>query len=752
MLVAAVLALTLAAGLSARHLRLSVEERDQLPQSHPYVQLYNRVNAIFGGGAATVIGLVARNGDVFDSPTLAKVERITRAVERRPEFAGAIVWSLAAARVKAVTEVNGAVQIEPLMPSVPDTPSELAALRARALRDDLYVGSIVAADGSATAIVVDLPPDRLYPQFNGLLETILGPERDADTTIVTAGGPVILDYLERYTSQMEILLPIAVVIIGLVHFEAFRTLQAAVLPLVTALVSVVSALGIMGALGYKLDTWSAVTPIAILAVAAGHAVQILKRYYEELARLGDQRRAVVASVVHMAPIMTTAGLIAAAGFASLATFAVTSVRVFGVLMSCGIVSALVIEMTFIPACRVLLPAPRIRETTREKESRWVTPGLHAIATAVGRHPGRVLVFAGLVVVVALVGAQRVHVDGSMRALFPAQSPLRRDEAVINAKFAGTSTFAVLVEGDEDGAVTAPEVLRAMTDLEARLQTIPEVGKTISIADYVRRIHAVMDPASAAKAPIPENRRLIAQYLLLLGIDDLGAFLDNDARTGVVAAYVRSDEAAFATRLFMDVHEFVDRRFAGLPVRVGVAGGTLGAQAALNEVIVREKVYNMMQVAGIIFVLASLAFRSLLGGLFVLAPLSIAAVVTLSVMGWTGTWLTMSTAAALAMGVSIGADFAIYFLFRVRQELAAYDLPASVEADLETSGKAIFYVSSAVTLGYLVLACSGFLPWIHLGGILALLMTVSSLSSVTVLPALVLVGRPRFLARVLKAAD
>ena len=292
----------------------------------------------------------------------------------------------------------------------------------------------------------------------------------------------------------------------------------------------------------------------------------------------------------------------------------------------------------------------------------------------------------------------------------------------------------------------------MTDLEARLQTIPEVGKTISIADYVRRIHAVMDPASAAKAPIPENRRLIAQYLLLLGIDDLGAFLDNDARTGVVAAYVRSDEAAFATRLFMDVHEFVDRRFAGLPVRVGVAGGTLGAQAALNEVIVREKVYNMMQVAGIIFVLASLAFRSLLGGLFVLAPLSIAAVVTLSVMGWTGTWLTMSTAAALAMGVSIGADFAIYFLFRVRQELAAYDLPASVEAALETSGKAIFYVSSAVTLGYLVLACSGFLPWIHLGGILALLMTVSSLSSVTVLPALVLVGRPRFLARVLKAAD
>ena len=150
------------------------------------------------------------------------------------------------------------------------------------------------------------------------------------------------------------------------HYEAFRTVQAMLLPLVTALLSVVWALGIMGWLGQPMDTWSAMTPVLILAIAAGHAVQILKRYYEEYARTRDSAEAVVRSIVAVGPVMLIAGCIAAAGFASLITFGITSVRAFGLLLASGIVSALIIEMTFTPACRCLLPAPKTpRAAARE---------------------------------------------------------------------------------------------------------------------------------------------------------------------------------------------------------------------------------------------------------------------------------------------------------------------------------------------------------------------------------------------------
>ena len=138
-------------------------------------------------------------------------------------------------------------------------------------------------------------------------------------------------------------------------------------------------------------------------------------------------------------------------------------------------------------------------------------------------------------------------------------------------------------------------------------------------------------------------------------------------------------------------------------------------------------------------------RSILGGVFVLLPLGLAVVVNLGIMGWSHTWLDMTTAAITAMGISIGADFAIYLIFRVREEAAtAASLEAAVRAGLRTSGKAIFFVSSAVALGYLVLPFAGFSIWTRLGILTAVIVSVSAVATLTMIPSLALLGRPRFL--------
>src|SRR6185295_14139875 len=103
------------------------------------------------------------------------------------------------------------------------------------------------------------------------------------------GMPVLGSYLQRYSAQVGWIFPFTLLVVALVHYEAFRTVQAMVLPLVTALVSLILSFGVMGLLDRPIDPWNAVVPIIILAVAAGHAVQMLKRYYEEFARLGDNR-------------------------------------------------------------------------------------------------------------------------------------------------------------------------------------------------------------------------------------------------------------------------------------------------------------------------------------------------------------------------------------------------------------------------------------------------------------------------------
>jgi predicted RND superfamily exporter protein len=745
-LIAAVLAVTVALGLGVSWLRFSIREADALPQHHPYVQVYNRINEQFGGGAAVIIGIMPHGGDVFTPQALGKVARITARLEAMPELARGAVWSLAAQRVKRIALEDGELDVRQLMPTVPRDPQAIARLRAETFADPRFVGTLVAADGSAAAVVADFPTEAQGPALQERLERLVAPERDAETDIAIAGGPVVVAALDRAAGQMAILFPIALLVIGLVHYEAFRTWQAMILPLVTAILSVISALGLTGWLGLPLDTWSAITPVAILAVAAGHAVQILKRYYEEYARLGDSRAAVVESLTHVGPVMVTAGVIAAAGFASLATFEVNSIRVFGLLMAAGILSALAIEMTFMPAVRVILPAPRRRERRRAGDERWLARVLRRVADVVVARPGRVLVAAAALLVLALPGAWRVEVDNSLRGLFPASGALRRDDAAINAHFAGTSTLRLLVEGDEDGVLEDPEVLRAMADLQRFLEGFPEVGHTVSVVDYLRQMDRTMRGGGAADDGLPTSRRLAGQYLLLYsmaGPDDLSNVVDAAYRRGAILAYTRSDETAFAERLFARTREFVAARFQGLPVRVGIAGGSLGAQAAVNAVVVREKVRNVLQVAAIIFILSAIALRSIAGAVFVLMPLAVALGLTVGVMGWAGMWLSMSTSAVMAMGVSIGADFAIYLIFRLREELRRAPLADGVRRALVTSGSAIFFVSSALALGYLVLVCSGFKAWVHLGGLTALMMVLASVAAVTVLPALVMLVRPRF---------
>jgi predicted RND superfamily exporter protein len=132
---------------------------------------------------------------------------------------------------------------------------------------------------------------------------------------------------------------------------------------------------------------------------------------------------------------------------------------------------------------------------------------------------------------------------------------------------------------------------------------------------------------------------------------------------------------------------------------------------------------------------------------VLLPLATSALVNMGLMGATGIMLSMGTAAISAMAVGIGADYAVYFLFRVREEFARVgDLREATAIALNTSGKAIAYVASAVAGGYICLALSGFKVHVMLGILVALTMVTASAATVAFLPAVVLRVAPGFLTR------
>jgi predicted RND superfamily exporter protein len=736
------------------------------PRSHEFTKTTQALTRIFGGRNVTIIGVVPKQGDVYNPRVLQKIRNIQAGIEALPEAIKHNVVSLAARRVKDIQGSADGMVVREMLQTLPQTQPEIEQLKKAIARNPVYIGSLVSADGKAAAVIADFrvtgESAAYLPLYQKILE-VVDKEREADVEIRLGGQPVHAANFELAMQKMPLYFGVAFLIILSVQFLAFRSVQGMVLPMVTALLAVVWGLGVMAIAGIQMDALNTTTPILIMAVATGHAVQILKRYYEELATImasgtitdmrEANRAAVSASLLHVGPVMLTAGLIAAIAFFSLALSDVPMIRNFGIFAGSGVLAAIVIEFTLIPALRSVLPARPKQGAAR----RDMLDGLLAWTGGLLTVPSTarvILAIAAVVVAAVSCGAVRIASDNSFKQYFPEHGAVRQDDAVLNAKFGGTDSIVFLVQGDGPDAIKDARVLQGMSKLQAFLETQPHVGKTQSIADLIKRMNQAMHNDDQGHYAIPSSSNLISQYLLLYSLtgdpQDFDNLVDTNYQQAVIWTYLKTDSTSYSAALYEKCKTMIAAEFpTGVTVRIG---GSIPQTIAANDGLVSTKVTNILQMAIVVFVLASLALRSLVGGVLVVIPLAVIVLMNLGLMGWLGTPLDMGTASITAMVTGIGADYEIYMLCRLREEFARHrELNRALQASLLTSGKAVLFVALSIAGGYAALLISDFQFYPRLGATMIMTMAISALLSLLFLRAVVAVFQPRFIVGVAPAA-
>jgi hypothetical protein len=85
---------------------------------------------------------------------------------------------------------------------------------------------------------------------------------------------------------------------------------------------------------------------------------------------------------------------------------------------------------------------------------------------------------------------------------------------------------MVVSSQTPDFIKTPAAMQYIDGLQRHLETLPVVGKTLSVADYVKRINRVVHEDKRTFETIPDDATTIGQYLFLFNMSAKPADLNN----------------------------------------------------------------------------------------------------------------------------------------------------------------------------------------------------------------------------------
>ncbi|NOX89263.1 MAG: MMPL family transporter [Calditrichaeota bacterium] len=513
--IAFIVVTTLLLGWQAMKVDLNADFSTYLRKDDPLVQQYNRVGEIFGGNSIGIALITA--DDVFSKESLSLVARLTEAYEKMPEIA--YVTSLT--NVIDFRKTPWGLEVGKLLNGgdIPQSPQELAQLKSYVLSKDRYVENLVSEDAKATAIVLRFAStkNKVLSHFTTSLkikqitDSIIQSKDGSrnDLKIYFGGMPfLIFNMTTLITHNMEVLVPLMVLILVVILYLGFRTWAGVVLPLLVVIISVVWVVGFMGFFNLKFDLLTGIMPVVLLALGSADGIHLMKRYFER--RRGGEPARDAARFVYQemgTPILLTT-ITTMVGFASLAISDFTVIRQFGLLTALGVLLALVITLTLLPA--LLSFGIRFHLGKAKVASRaWLTDKLGSFI-----YNKKVAILLGslLIIFVSLLAIPKIVKDVDWTLCLAKGSSPYHAEMMLREKFGGSLPIQILIDGD----IKEPAVLKMMRVMERRLETIPLVSKSESIAGIIAEMNYVMND----RYVIPETRQGVSNLWFLIESEDM----------------------------------------------------------------------------------------------------------------------------------------------------------------------------------------------------------------------------------------
>ena len=543
----------------------------------------------------------------------------------------------------------------------------------------------------------------------------------------------------------------------------FRNIRWVALPLSCSGLVGLLVIGFLGFMDWRVTVVSSNFIALLLIITISLSIHIIVRYQEIASREKNSNQGELVSLTvqeMFKPCLYTA-LTTMVAFASLSISDIKPVIDFGKMMVVGILFAFILTFTALPSVMSLIS--KLASDSNKDFSKGLT--LH-FSSYTSKNGKVILIVSGLLLIFSIFGITKLTVENRFIDYFKESTEIYKGMELLDRKLGGTAPLDIILNapkqlpeeekslvedfvddfvdffnGDEEpnGYWWNTINIKKVEAVHDYLEDQPEIGKVLSIASGIKVAEDLKEGGSLSELDLALVKNL----------------LPDDIKNTLLSSYISKDEnqVRISTRVLetsktLKRNELLKEIEDTLENEFGFQKGEyrLTGLAVLYNNMLQSLFSSQIGTLGVVFVSIMIMFiflfRSFYLAVIGMIPNLLAASVVLGTMGWMKVPLDIMTITVAAISIGMAVDNTIHYVHRFKlefQKTSNYEL--SMQNSHRTIGRAMFYTSSTIIIGFLVLVTSNFNPTVYFGLFVSLAMFMALMGALTLLPQLLIILKP-----------
>jgi uncharacterized protein len=544
----------------------------------------------------------------------------------------------------------------------------------------------------------------------------------------------------------------------------FRRKRWVLLPMLCCALSAIYMIGLLGWLGWKVTVVSANFISLQLITTVAIVIYLIVRYRELLIQnqQASSRELISNTLLLMLRPCWYTTITTIAGFGSLVLCNILPVIMFGWMMMLSLLVSFTVSFLFFPAFLVLLPREKLPKVNTSRLSLT-----HILADMNEKYPIPIISICCLLIIVSLIGITKLRVENSFIDYFHKSTEIYKGMQAIDQKLGGTTPLNVLVNFDssnttvdindsQTGDETFDEFaefedeadegkywfttykLERIKEVQAYLESLNETGKVMSLA-------TILNIAEKLNGKPLDNFELALLY----------TETPDEIRNILIKPYVsvENNQVRFWVRVkdsYKDLrrNEMLKKITSDLTNKLGVKkedvhlAGMMVLYNNMLQSLFGSQIVTIGITVLILTIMFAILFKSIKIAILADIPNVFPVMVVLGVMGWLNIPLDMMTITIASISMGIAVDTTIHYIHRFKNELQQDGNYISAMKRCHASiGRAMYYTSTTIIVGFSILALSNFIPSVYFGLLTALVMFIAILSDLILTPLLLVLFKP-----------